>query len=83
MIKNLTAVPETGVQSLGGEDPLEKAVAIYSSTLAWKTPWAEKLGGLQSIGSKRDTPEQPTLHTSAHVLLLKMGILALVIHACI
>ena len=52
MVKNLPAVLETRVQSLGGEDPLEKAMAIHSSTLAWKTPWAEKLGGLQSTGSK-------------------------------
>ena len=53
LVAQMPAVPETQVQSLGGEDPLEKAMAIHSSTLAWKTLWAEKLGGLQSTGSKR------------------------------
>ena len=41
---------ETPVQSLGWEDPLEKGMAIYSSTLAWKIPWTEEPGGLQSMG---------------------------------
>ena len=44
---------ETWVRSLGGEDPLEKEMATHSSTLAWKTPWMEEPGGLQSIGSQR------------------------------
>ena len=44
---------ETRVQSLGQEDRLEKEMAIYSSTLAWKIPWTEELGGLQFMGSKR------------------------------
>ena len=52
-VKCLPAVRETWVQSLGQEDPLEKEVAIYSSTLAWKTPWTEEPGGLQSMGSQR------------------------------
>ena len=41
------------VLSLGGEDPLEKGMAIHSSILAWRIPWIEEPGGLQSIGSQR------------------------------
>ena len=46
------AVQETRVQSLGWEDPLEKEMAIYSSIFAWKIPWTEEPGGLQSMGSQ-------------------------------
>ena len=52
-VKNLPAVQETGVQSLGWEDPLEKEMAIHSSTVAWKIPWTEEPGTLQSMGSQR------------------------------
>jgi len=45
-VKNLPAVQETRVRSLGREDPLEKGVAIHSSILAWRIPWTEKPGGL-------------------------------------
>ena len=48
MVKPLPTMQETWVQSLGQEDPLEKAMAPYSSTLAWKIPWTEELGGLGS-----------------------------------
>ena len=51
MVKHLPAMGETRVQFLGWEDPLEKAMAIPSSTLAWKIPWTEELGRLQSVGS--------------------------------
>ena len=44
---------ETQVQFRGREDPLEKEMATHSSILAWRTPWTEELGGLQSIGSQR------------------------------
>ena len=44
---------ETGVPSLGQEDPLEKEMATHSSVLAWKIPWMEEPGGLQSMGSQR------------------------------
>ena len=47
-VKNLPAVQETWVQSLGQEDPLEKEMATYSSILAWRIPWTEELGGLQT-----------------------------------
>ena len=53
MVKNLPAKQETQVQSLGGEDPLEKEMATHSSVLAWKIPWREEAGGLQSLGSPR------------------------------
>ena len=52
-VKRLPTMRETRLRSLGLEDPLEKAMATHSSTLAWKTPWTEKPGGLQSIGSQR------------------------------
>ena len=54
-VKNLPAVQETRIQSLGREDPLEKETATYSSILAWKIPWIEELGGLQSVGLKNLT----------------------------
>ena len=49
-VKNLPAMQETQVQSLGREDPLEKGMATHSSILAWRIPWMEELGGLQSTG---------------------------------
>jgi len=48
MVKNLPPMQETWVRSLGQEDPLEKGMATHSSTLAWRTPWIEKPGGLQT-----------------------------------
>ena len=53
MAKHLPTMWETWVQSLGQEDPLEKAVATHSSTLAWKIPWTEEPGRLQSMGWQR------------------------------
>ena len=52
-VKNLPAVWETWVRSLGREEPLEKGMAAHSSILAWSTPWTEESGVLQSIGSQR------------------------------
>ena len=51
--KNLPVMQETWVQSLGQEDPLEKGMATSSSILAWRIPWTEESGGLQSMGSQR------------------------------
>ena len=51
-VKNLSAMQETQVRSLGWEDPLEKRMANHSSTLAWKISWMEEPGGLQSMGSQ-------------------------------
>ena len=53
LVKNLPARQEAQIQSLGQEDPLEEAVATHSSLLAWRIPWTEKSGGLQSMGSQR------------------------------
>ena len=50
MVKNLPAVWETQVRSLGQEDSLEKGMATHSSILAWRIPWTEEPGGLQSMG---------------------------------
>ena len=52
-VKHLSTMQKTQVRSLGREDPLEKEMATHSSMLAWKIPWAEELGRLQSMGSKR------------------------------
>ena len=53
MVKRQPAMRETWVQSLGWEDPLENEMATHSSTLAWKIPWTEEPGRLQSMGSQR------------------------------
>ena len=52
MVKHLSAMQETQVRSLGWEDPLEKEMAAYSSIVAWKIPWTEEPGRLQSMGSQ-------------------------------
>ena len=54
VIKNLPAMQETQVPSLGEEDPLEKEIATHSSTLAWRMPWTDEPGGLQSPGSQKN-----------------------------
>ena len=67
MVNNLSAVQETWVQTLGQEDPLEKEMATHSSILAWRIPWTEEPGGLQSMGHKEsDTTER--LHTHSHFI---------------
>ena len=53
MVKNLPAMQETQVQSLGQEDPLQKGMAAHSSILAWRIPWSEESVRLQSMGSQR------------------------------
>ena len=53
MVKILPEMQETQVQSLGQEDPLEKGMATHSSILAWRIPWTDEPGGLQSMGSQR------------------------------
>ena len=55
LVKNLPAVQETQVWSLGQEDPLEKEMATHSNLLAWKTPWEEEPGGVPSMGSQEST----------------------------
>ena len=62
-LKCLPAMWETWVRSLGREDPLEKEMATHSSILAWRIPWREELGGLQSTGRKElDTTEPLHFH---------------------
>ena len=58
-VKRLPTIQETRVQYLGREDPLEKEMATHSSTLAWKTPWTEEPGRLQSMGSKESDMTEP------------------------
>ena len=53
MVKNLPAVLKTWVQSLGQEDPLEEEMATHSTVLAWRSPWTEEPGKLQSMGLHR------------------------------
>ena len=58
MVKNVPAMLETWVQSLGWKDPLVKGMTTYSSILAWRIPWIKEPGGLQSMGSQEsDTTE--------------------------
>ena len=68
-VKNLPAIQETWVQSLGWENLLEKGLATHSSILAWTIPWTEKPGGLQPKGSQRlGTTEQITHTRDTRVL---------------
>ena len=53
VVKNPPAMQETQIQSLSGEDPLEKEMATHSSILVWEIPWTEETGGLQSMGLQR------------------------------
>ena len=58
VVKNLPVMQETWVRSLGREDPLEKEMAAHSSILAWRIPWTEEPGGLQSMGSQESDTTQ-------------------------
>ena len=72
-VKNLPAMQETWVWSLGGENPLEEEMATYSSILAWRISWTEEPGGLQSTGSQRmgHNPVTNThTHTHTHTYIL-------------
>ena len=72
MVKRLPAMRETQVRSLGGEDLLEKEMATHSSTLAWRIPWTEEPGRLQSMGSQRVGHTERLhfhFHLSLHVTL--------------
>ena len=64
LVKNPPAMRETWVRSLGQKDPLEEGVATHSSILAWRIPWTEESGGLQSMGSQRVGHNWATEHTS-------------------
>ena len=66
MVKNLPAMRETQVQSLGWEDPLEKGMVIHSCIFAWKIAWTEELGRLQSMRSQRVRHNWATKHTHTY-----------------
>ena len=71
MVKTLPAMQETQVQSLGGEDLLEKEMATHSSILAWEIPWTKEPGGLQSMGLQRTTEQLIHTHTHTHIFPIK------------
>ena len=64
LVKNLPAVQEIRVRSLGWEDPLEEGMATQSSILAWRIPWTEEPGGLQSMGSQRGGQDWATKYST-------------------
>ena len=66
MVKNPRAMQETRVQSLSREDPLEKGIATHSSILAWRIPWTEEPGGLQSLGLQRFKPDSLSQFSTRH-----------------
>ena len=77
-VKNLPAMQETQVRSLGQEGPLEKGMATHSSILAWRIPWREEPGGLQSRGSQSQTRLSDSLtlthtHTHTHTQINNSG----------
>ena len=69
MVKNPPAKQETQVQSVGWEDPLEKEIAIYPSILAWKTPWTEEPGGLQTVALQKAGHDWTTKQQQTKVIL--------------
>ena len=64
MVKNLPAMQETRVQFLGWERPLEKGKATHSSIMAWRIPWTEEPGGLQSMGLAKSWTQLSDQHTN-------------------
>ena len=68
MVKHLPVKQETRVQSLGGEERLEKEMATHASSLAWKIPWTEEPGGLQSKGSQRVEHDRVTTQQQQYTL---------------
>ena len=87
IVKNAPAIQETWVWSLGWEDPLEEGMATHSSILAWRIPWTEEPGGLQSIGSQRlrhdwvtSTTYRVNLRLSSHLFQKSIFILKKKIH---
>ena len=74
MVKNLPARREIWVRSLGWEDLLEKGMATHSSILAWRIPWTEEPGGLQSIGLQRVRYDSPHAQSSKVELRLEISL---------
>ena len=69
-VRSLPAMWETQIRSPGGEDPLEKEMATHSSILAWRIPWMEKPGGLQSMGPKESDRRLSIGHTHKPVTIV-------------
>ena len=67
--KNLPAVQETWVRSLGGEDPLEEEMTIHSSILVWEIPWTEESSGLSSMGSQRVRHNWARMHIKLYIYM--------------
>ena len=83
MVKNPPAMQETQVQPLGQEDTLERAMAAYSGILAWRIPWTEELGGLQSMGSQRVRHNRETNYfTFTFLLFSKLSLWILYPNPC-
>ena len=74
MVKNLPAMQETQVQSLGQEDPLQKEMATHSSILAWRIPWIEEPSGPQAMGHKESDTTERLVHT--YILLIGASLMA-------
>ena len=74
MVKNLPAMRDTQVRSLGWEDPLEKGMATHSSILAWRRPWREEPGELQSMELQRVGQDCATNTHMFHASFFKIGI---------
>ena len=68
-VKNRPAVQETGVRSLGREDPLARGMETYSSILAWRIPWTEEPSRLQSMWSKESDTTERLIHTHSQALV--------------
>ena len=64
MVKNLPAMQETRVWSLGSENPLEKGMASHSTVLVWRIPWTEETGGLQFMGLDKELDTNERLNTT-------------------
>ena len=73
-VKNLPAIRETQVRSLGWEDPLEKEIASHSSILPWRIPWTEEPGGLQSIGLQKVGHDWATMQQQQFIILTVLEI---------
>ena len=73
MVKNLPPMQETGVSSLSRENPLEKGMATHSSILAWRVPWTEEPGGLQSVGLQRVEHDGATNTFTYHATTMTQG----------
>ena len=75
-VKNPPTMRETWVWSLGWDEPLEEGMATHSSILAWRIPWTEEPGGIQSMGSQRVRHNWATKHSTQHMYIFRRGAIA-------